>query len=462
MLGSALLSWLYLRALHRLSWSRWLSFTACGVGVLYLHYFAVIAVVPVMLWHIWSSVRRQISLRYWFLLSTAFGIVGLAFLPWLVQAYPVIQQTQQEARVTITLEVLLRLMQRWAMSLSSESWALFALLIVAALGTRRARSVGLVVAVTVGCTLVIYAILRLSEPRYASALLPLVAILMGFGLNALRQYRGAFTIVAGVWLLGGVVTDQQFSMQQTIQDYGTQPIREMVQAITPYLNVEERVLNPVQADIRWATQQLTPLNYYLVPHGLGYEVIERATHPTVDVYRERLQAAITGAERFWVFHAPEWLNPDWSLFEVTLRDNGLEHCITVAETPRWEVYGYARVSKTDPAVQYEAGIQVRSLSPLQVRNEHVQQWISLDVDAAVAANTYSVSLRLVDANGGLLAQEDFPLPAAGSHCRLQLFAMAAPDSTAHLEVIVYAWQSGERLTGVDADGNRGAVLQLPG
>jgi hypothetical protein len=461
-LGSGLLGWLSMRARHELNAVRWLSLTVCGVMVLYVHYFAVLAVVPVLLWHGWSGLRRQMRLRQWVVLSAAFVVMGLAFVPWLMQAYPVIQQTQQEARVTMTLEALVRLMQRWVMSLSSGSWAVLILVLAASLSHRRARGLALLVGITIGCTLMIYAVLRLSEPRYGSALLPWVALLMGWGLNALRRSPGAFAAVVGVWLLGGLMTDQQFTMQQTIQDYGTQPIREMVQVSSPYWTADERVLNPVQADIRWATQQLTPLNYYLVPHGLGYEVIERATHPTLEAYRERIRAATTGAERFWVFRALEWPNPDWGLFEAVLHDEGIERCITVAATARWEVHGYARVDAAGSGVDYAAGIRIGALSRLQMQADHVQQWIRLGVDAGVPANTYSVSLRLVNAEGVLLAQEDFPLPTTGMHCRLQRFPVGATGDGLRMEVIVYAWQSGERLMGVDAAGQTGDMLRLPG
>ncbi|MEM6282927.1 MAG: hypothetical protein AAF787_12085, partial [Chloroflexota bacterium] len=68
--------------------------------------------------------------------------------------------------------------------------------------------------------------------------------------------------------------------------------------------------------------------------------------------------------------------------------------------------------------------------------------------------TYSVALYVVDTDGNIVTQADYPLPQAGAHCgygTLDLSGLAG----GRYEVLVgvYAWESGERLPGTMENSN---------
>jgi len=65
----------------------------------------------------------------------------------------------------------------------------------------------------------------------------------------------------------------------------------------------------------------------------------------------------------------------------------------------------------------------------------------------VPHDTYSVGLHIMDANNQLVKQVDYGLPASNTPCQpnnLSLDGLPAGDYT--LQALVYAWQTGQRLS----------------
>ena len=84
------------------------------------------------------------------------------------------------------------------------------------------------------------------------------------------------------------------------------------------------------------------------------------------------------------------------------------------------------------------------------------------VAADVQPYTYSVGLHVDDAEGNFVAQVDYGLPELAFACQeTQIPVSDLPPGEYTLYVIVYAWESGQRLQGdLLADRQRGERLPL--
>jgi hypothetical protein len=99
---------------------------------------------------------------------------------------------------------------------------------------------------------------------------------------------------------------------------------------------------------------------------------------------------------------------------------------------------------------FDNGVTLTYADPLpRVTDETVQTAFAWQQTDAVPRETYSVALHVLDADGALVAQTDYGLPDRGFQCVVAPIDVSAlPPGQYSLALILYAWQTGERVTGL--------------
>jgi hypothetical protein len=175
------------------------------------------------------------------------------------------------------------------------------------------------------------------------------------------------------------------------------------------------------------------------------------TQDSDEVYLQQVDEAVNGTNRVWVTANVEAIPTRFSLFEQALVERGFRHCADIDNLPRLTVDLFVRVPDEPSQVTFSAGIQADLLETVQVTTNLggnvpvlpvVLDWL---LSAEVPPDIFSVALHITDANDQLVRQVDYPL-ALG--CRMDEFSLAGLDAGIYRAyLIVYNWQTGERLQG---------------
>jgi hypothetical protein len=415
------------------------------------HFFACLAAGVVGIWHLWQLIRKRPNRRWWGVMA-AWVISGLMIIPWLLNLPTAAALAISEPRVQPNLALLLEIVRDSLFTLSNGSLALLALLLAFSLLARRSRWIWLLALLLFPLNLAAYYAFSLNEPRYNLAMLPLLALLAGFGVNELAKRRIPPALICGIWLLGFFAVEGNFQVERMLQRWPVQMIREMAAVLSPHVSSEDVIINLLGNEDR-PTLALTPLVHYMGSFGARLEVVENSTFPGTQIFARRVQEAVGDADRVWLVHDPRWEMKEWALFEYLLNQQDLYHCATLVESDNMLVWGFGRVNSSSQSWQFGDGVQVSVLSEPRINEEALQVWLGFEIAPEVPGNTYSTALHLLDETRQLRAQVDAPLPEAGKSCRYEeipVTGLAAGEYALHLAV--YNWQSGERLPSADTNG----------
>ncbi len=451
---TALLLLLYQRIM---SWKRapslvdYAAFALVNGLLLNTHYFAGIVVGVLGLWHVTRLAVARPSRRWWGVCA-AWLVSGIALVPWLINLPVAAELARNEPRVLPDAALLLQMAEDTFTAFSNGGLALLALLLAFSLRVRAARWIWLLALLLLPLNLAAYYLFGLNELRYNMAVLPLLALLVGFGVYELAKRRVPAVLILAVWAAGAFVLDGNFQMERILQRWPGQPIREMGAVLDARIASEDVIIN-LLGDENRPTLALHPLVYYLGKYDARIEVVENSTHPGVDNFAARVREAVGDADRVWLLYDPRWTSNEWSLFEYLLNQQNLYHCETAADTSSMLVWGFGRINAQGAAWQFGDGIRLSMVGEPRLKDGLLQVWLAYQVDAQTPSNTYSVALHVTDQNGELRAQNDVGLPGAGTSCAATEIAVNdLPAGDYQLHTTVYNWQTGERLVSTDADG----------
>lgn len=453
---------LYRRLMYGQRPARLWTYGALGVvsGLLAnTHYFAVLAVGVLGLWHLSVLLRSKPNKRWWGVMG-AWVVSALMLIPWLINVQRAAALARDQQRVVSDAALLLRIVGDSLTAFSNTSTALLILLLAFSLLARRARWLWLLGGVLLALNLAAYYIFGLPELRYNMAILPFLALLAGFGLDELRKRRIPAALVIGLWAAGMVTLEGNFQMARIIQHWPAQPIRAMAQTLAPQVEAGDVLINLIgQDDI--ANLASSPLTYYMGDFGARIEIVENNLRPGTQHLAARLREAVGEAKRAWLLYDPRWASADWSLAEYVLNEEGLYHCTTAADTGDMRIWGFGRVQPADTVWRYGESIRLSTISPALVRNGRLHLWLAYAIGDNTPANTYSVGVYLLDTGGQVQAQADIGLPSSGTSCQafdLDVSSIAAGRYT--LGAAIYQWQTGERLMSTAPDGSESDFATL--
>lgn len=413
------------------------------------HYFAVLVIGVLGLWHLGTLVKGRPNRRWWGVMG-AWLISAFMLIPWLVNVQKAAVLTRNQQRAEADIHLMVRIIGDTLTAFSNTSVALLVILLAFSLLARRARWVWLIGGLLLVANLAGYLVFGLPELRYNMALLPFLALLAGFGLDELTKRRIPAILIVGLWAAGVVTLEGNFQIARIIQHWPPQPIREMARVLEPQVAEGDVILNLISAD-DISTLSATPMVYYMGGFGARIELVDNRFNPGVQPFAARVREAVGDASRLWLLNDPRWQPAEWSLMEYLLNEQDLYHCATAADREDLRIWGFARINDDAPAWRYGADIRLSSANT-HIEEGTLQIWLAYRLAEAVPANTYSVGVYLMDAAGQVRWQYDMALPPVGRSCHaaeIPIGGFPAGEYTVH--AAIYNWQTGERLVSTAPD-----------
>ncbi|MFN8372417.1 MAG: hypothetical protein U0694_06025 [Anaerolineae bacterium] len=427
------------------------AFLLALVALLYIHYFAAFFVAVLGLWHL---LRLRVGLRdrHWWLTLACFALAGASLLPFVANVLYATSVTQTQQRAVIDPAHLLAIAGDMFYTFSNTGAALLVVLAFFSLRARASWRFWAFAALLLALDMFGFYVLKVNEIRYAMAILPLFALIAGFGVYELSKLRLPPALLISIWLISAVAVDQNYAVRSILNRTQPQPFREMAQILLPRLSEGDVVLNVVGVGSE-SSHALHPLTQYFGSSPARIEVLEIQYRPNVQNYVARVEEAVGAAQRVWITYDPRHISTEWSLLTYWLNEHHIAQCATITDQQDLLILAFGRL--TDGAPQYtfgQDGIQVQPIGAIGTQDDVLQVWLGFNVSSQIPANTYSVALHLLDSSGQLRAQADYALAPAGESCHLVEIPLTdLPPDSYTLHAAVYNWQTGERLPAITPD-----------
>ncbi len=469
--------WAYWRLIngHR-SGRTQLVFVLSLIAMFYTNYLTLFAAVAVAAYHLLFA-RKD---RFWLQTTGLMLLSGVAFLPWAHVALRASKLDESPAGRLVSNLSLVETLRTIAYGFNNGVWPFVAVGFVgfAPLVARRSRETrALIYVVSMAILALVGALVfnrfypYISQLRYLIGLMPFWVLLFAAGVHALRRYRGVVAVLLAVWTAAGLYNSFTPEFNASLFKNGNVfqldlRLDLMTDTIASHLQTDDAIAF-YSPEFPWAIAGT--FDYYVFPLKLRYATIDSFPGKQADdEYYDQVQQFIHDADRMWLGIQKQGTN-DYHLseFERALTDDGFTRCEVGFDRPDMTLLLYSRSAKacapsSDSVLNYDKGISLTGLDPLKVDGGMLRTLLVWSQAADVPRETYSVALHVLDRDGQLVAQKDYGLSAFGFDTyRADVDISTLPPGTYTVQAIVYNWQSGERVQGVDnATGARGDSLAL--
>ena len=506
---TALVTWLYLRVVNARREPGLKTYLALWFVVtltLYTHYFLAIALGAIGLYHL-LVVRKN---RRWWKVTAAFGLAGAAFLPWtvaLVEAMDRASGRGMDGQMALT-EIASWVSYLFGNGIGLLTPVFIALAAVAYVQWRGKpkRGAGAMLllfgGVVVG-VIVVAVTLRVfvnERTRYLIFSWPLLAVLVAIGILQLGRLVGGRSraglvvsqVVLVAWMALGTWNNLHPNVTAELPGSTlTAPLHTIMREIRPiqrpgdYIVVVVPDSNPLQrynnnVEFYVATERLAADARALgieSPDSEQLDQDEADQQRGLPVEQDALNQSIMGEigpgrEYVWVAYRTDPVPTPLESFIPLLEEQyGLCGTAVVREDYHLNIDEYARspvccrpaTVERPPLVDYGNGLSLMGVD-IQPGAEAgtMSAYVSWNGGSALPPETYSVALHVLDASGEMVAQTDYGLPGEDFLCGQPTITLGdLPAGEYTLAVIVYNWQTGERLTGaLETSGEQGERLAV--
>gem|GEM_PF-1096530 len=456
-------------------------FILSGLGLLYTHYFAATMLVAVGLIHgLWLGVHYTNSraryivplqkpydpqfLRRWLQVTGLFIVIGLLFVPWLPVFAQSLQRTSSRDDVhakSLTSSALIE-----AVSYYLGSGVALLTIILAMVGVWAAwrhggwtRWMALTALAALGVVIGFNAILQIIEPgrvRYLIVLWPLLALVMGMGvafvsymidhLTRRRLSPLLFSVIILLLALNSIRANFDSGYEARMEQSWTPPWQQMTRII-------QQRGGPNDLFLFYAGTQHARhfYSFSFVTRSLPLASPAILTEGLLDpTYGPGIQGQIDVAERVW--YGIDKTQPQRPVSGImhTLLSEQFVICETAIDTPRLSFALYAREAAfcpQAPQIVYGETLALVGMSPLVSQENILPINLLWQIGEGITGLT-SISLQLVDEADTPVAQSDVGLPSGPYGIVRETLALNDVTSGRYrLFLIVYRWQSGERIVG---------------
>ncbi|MFN8374250.1 MAG: glycosyltransferase family 39 protein [Anaerolineae bacterium] len=452
---TALAVWSYWRILNTARPSLWLqaAFVAGIAGLFYTHYFATLVAVAIGGFHVLFVLPRWkngFRLRNRWRPVTLMGLSALLFMPWMGTVAQLLTNGEERPFTFDTAG----LVQYTLFLFSNGSIALMGF--IAAYGIQRKRAAGFVWFMALGVLGLVLVINAgrsiINQMRYVMELFPLLALVVGLGVERLARRGVRPVYVVAVWTAAGLIftLDSRY-LADIDKPYNYMPWDALAREITPYAQTDDTavMLLPYPA---YELVQRHLADYYMHNVPGDYEILESPAYSGTAVYNERANALLNDAGRLWVAYDPTQPPDHEMAFDSILYARDYARCGVVSDTPDIHLSLYAPMPTEDAPYHFGAGIDLSLLLPTTTHNHLLDVTLGWSVAESVRHEAYSIALHVLDASGTLVAQDDYGLPSGALTCHVSFIDIASlPAGEYSVAALVYQWQSGERLAANDGD-----------
>lgn len=452
---AALCAWMYWRIIHRRrSLLSQILFCGSMAGLLYLNYFAALIIAAIGIYHVFFVPKS----RKWWRVPALMFAAGLLFLPWLSSLFTTISTVVgQEYRYAIDYDAIDAL-EALVTTFGNGGFSLLSLLLIYALFSKRSKVkyflwlwLTVVVAISLGVNEVIQV---LFHPRHMLMLWPVLALLGGLGIERLSKYGVSPLILLGIWIIPGIYNtfNPNFILQQPGQEASLpwdslSPILERLEQEST--SDDLAVFHVAQAGREWLTEPIVDYYLYSIPAtNTQFEQIPGLLKN--DDYFKQVLTAIEDAPRVWTVIMPSVpMSYHVSEFQRALVVDYMD-CGTVVNAPEMNMNLYVRRPDDDinATAHFEGGIALKLIQPLPDSNNRtfIDLVLGWKVEEIVPPDIYSIGLYIVNAEGHLIKQIDYPLPGQGWNCQSSNFDISdLATGEYQLLASVYQWEDGTRL-----------------
>lgn len=457
-LAATLAVWVYWRIMatdedpHPL----WYGTLAGSVALLaYTHFVALALPAALGLVHLARFHNRR---RWWFTLG-AFFVGGLVALPWLGVALTVIDRGAGDTNRQATSMGTLTILSELAHSFSNGSIGLLLLFGGFALRgfSRNLRLVLVWLLVGLGLALLVNALIPfMVHLRYLIFLWPALALLVALGIWQMARLGVPPLVLLSVWLVLGI--GQSLNPAFINDLFGA-----VYRAPWPGLNdgIDQIAAQADEADavlFHIIPPGDEPFNYFVLGHLLNTEAlnshvdqIERMNNSFAggDVdYLNDVTASLDGAPHVWTLVLPELETTQRTgVVNYTLQTQYAQ-CQQQQLRDAYQMRMYARLPVGPPQHIFQANATERGnlgVDVIEQDDERLRLFWRPGPD--VGRGVYSFALHVDDAAGNLVAQVDQAVPDGRPFgCGDVVIPTAGlPAGDYDLYLVVYAWQTGERL-----------------
>jgi hypothetical protein len=442
------------------------------VALLYTHYMALPLLASLALFHLVFMSKTR---RWWQIAGVAL-LSGLAFLPWIsvgLRALSVVsgETSRQELGYTP-----LQLLNTGLTQFSNGAQALLAVFGWYAL-RRRGRNTLFVGTLVLG-TFCVYLVINtqfhvIGSPRYLMALWPPLALLVGLGVEHMSRWQLRPAVLLTIWVLIGA---GYIAALQTVFE----PAEQSWQVYLPWDKLADKLRGqtikgdqvafllpaptpywfhaPVAAyyfhDQPVQVETIPPwINIPVVEHpDFHIDLVESLAATTPQDFRNQADDLLRNGSALWLAYSPTYFPSPFAKpeFDRALAEHGYILCQPNDAKLDLRLDLYARVIPDELSVRFGEGIRVKLLSRLPGAIEtQLPLRLGWSIESDVPPNTYSLGLHVDNAEGQLVAQRDFALPFSGTACSLTSLPLASlPAGQYTLYLVVYNWQTQERLVGI--------------
>jgi hypothetical protein len=447
---AAVAIWCYWRILkeHR-GWLTMGGLLLAAAGLLYSHYFASLMVFSICLYHL-VFVRKD---RKWWRVVVIMGLAGALFLPWVLPNFDAVQGANNQGWRQEMAMSAPELVDEVLVFFGNGSLAMLLLLGVFAVDLRQRDNrllwFLLLCPVVLGLVVNIWLGMLVSSKFYLYLWIPL-SLLFGVGLTGLarRGLHPAYILlpwlIAGTWV---VVNAEEDPVKYIAWDV----LHDQLAGQTAE---DDAVIFHLQAT-DWDGAHNRGVEYYFHDFSHTPDMVWSWPHAADDVYVNGIQSAIEGKVRVWSAYDPTQRPARvGTVFEPLMQSAGFADCGQVIDEPLMRVYLYSRPPQGDfdydfGTDAYPAGIAMSTLGAItRLQDGRVLVPLGWQLGRDVPLNTYSYGLHVFDASGALVTQADQGLPPNHEFgCQAaQISTDNLPAGDYDLHLVVYAWETGDRLT----------------
>lgn len=292
-------------------------------------------------------------------------------------------------------------------------------------------------------------VLTTSRIRYLIVMWPLLAVWLGVGLAHLKQIRyGALIsgVLVAIWFAGALYANLQPTFLGALNLDPYPRWRTITNAIKAHSQPTDAFVFHAGT---LASQTSYPLAYASAGLGMPSFISLALYDDTSPENQSWAQEQVAAAQRIWYGLDQGVASESWREdFEAMLNSDFI-NCGTFAEDDRLTLWLSARSEAYCPGgdvlATFGSGITLTGLETTQSADV-LQLALGFDVAPDVPPHTYSIAVQMLDDTGQPIAQADAGLPPgdfAIVSLSVPLESVTAGDYPLHL--IVYNWQTGERL-----------------